>query len=47
MTTREIGLYRRILSQPWRCSAMAMYANFGVNNFEATTRKLNMDLHKD
>ena len=31
--------YRRVLSQPWRCSASAMYANFGVNNFETTIRK--------
>ena len=31
--------YCRVLGQPWRCSASAMYANFGINNFEATTRK--------
>ena len=31
--------YRRALSQPWRCSASAMYANFGINNFETTIRK--------
>ena len=31
--------YRRVLGQPWRCSASAMYANFGINNFEATIRK--------
>ena len=31
--------YRRVLSQPWRCSASAMYANFGINNFQATIRK--------
>ena len=31
--------YRRVLGQPWRCSARAMYANFGINNFEATFRK--------
>ena len=31
--------YRRVLSQPWRCSASAMYANFGINNFETTIRK--------
>ena len=30
---------RRVLGQPWRCSASAMYANFGINNFEATIRK--------
>ena len=30
--------YRRVLSQPWRCSASAMYANFGINNFEKTIR---------
>ena len=32
--------YRRVLGQPWRCSATTMYANFGINNFEATIRKL-------
>ena len=31
--------YRRVLGQPWRCSACAMYANFGINNFEAIIRK--------
>ena len=31
--------YRRVLGQPWRCSASAMYANFGINNFKATFRK--------
>ena len=31
--------YRRVLGQPWRCSASAMYANFGINNFLATIRK--------
>ena len=31
--------YLRVLSQPWRCSASAMYANFGINNFETTIRK--------
>ena len=31
--------YRRVLGQPWRCSASAVYANFGINNFEATIRK--------
>ena len=31
--------YRRVLGQPWRCSASAMYANFGINDFEATIRK--------
>ena len=31
--------YRRVLSQPWRCSASAMYANFGINNIEGTIRK--------
>ena len=31
--------HRRVLSQPWRCSASAMYANFGINNFEAIIRK--------
>ena len=31
--------YRRVLGQPWRCSASSMYANFGSNNFEATIRK--------
>ena len=30
--------YSRVLSQPWRCSASAMYANFGINNFETTIR---------
>ena len=33
------NVYRRVLGQPWRCSASAMYANFGINNFEATIRK--------
>ena len=28
--------YRRVLSQPWQCSTSAMYANFGINNFETT-----------
>ena len=31
--------YRRVLGQPWRCIASAMYANFGINNSEATIRK--------
>ena len=31
--------YRCVLTQPWRCSASAMYANFGINNFETTIRK--------
>ena len=31
--------YRRVLGQPWRCSASTMYANFGINNFGATIRK--------
>ena len=31
--------YRRVLGQPWRCSTSAMYANFGIYNFEATIRK--------
>ena len=31
------NVYLRTLSQPWRCSASAMYANFGINNFETTT----------
>ena len=31
--------YGRVLGQLWRCSASAMYANFGTNNFEATIRK--------
>ena len=31
--------YRRVLGQPWRCSASAMYANSGINNFEATIKK--------
>ena len=31
--------YRRVLGQSWRCSASAMYANFGVITFEATIRK--------
>ena len=31
--------YRRVLGQPWRCSASAMYANFGINNFAASIRK--------
>ena len=31
--------YRRVLYQPWQCSASAMYANFGINNFETTIRK--------
>ena len=28
--------YRRVLGHPWRCSASTMYANFGINSFEAT-----------
>ena len=28
--------YRRIFNQRWRCSVSAMYANFDINNFEAT-----------
>ena len=31
--------YRRVLGKPWRCSASAMYANFGINIFDATIRK--------
>ena len=31
--------YRRVLGLPWRCSASAMYANFGIQNFEAVIRK--------
>ena len=31
--------YRRALSQPWRCSASAMYANYGINIFEANIRE--------
>ena len=31
--------YRRVLSQPWRCSASAFYANIGINNFKTTIRK--------
>ena len=31
--------YCRVLSQPWRCSASAMFVNFGINNFETTIRK--------
>ena len=31
--------YRSVLSQPWRCSDSAMYAHFGINNFETTIRK--------
>ena len=31
--------YRRVLSLPWRSSASAMYANFGIQNFEAVIRK--------
>ena len=31
--------YRRVFSQPWRCSASAMYPNFGISKFEATIRK--------
>ena len=31
--------YRRVLSQPWRCSASAMYSNFGINYSEITIRK--------
>ena len=31
--------YLRVLSQPWRCSASAMYSNFGINKFETTIRK--------
>ena len=31
--------YRRVLGLPWRFSASAMYANFGIQNFEAVIRK--------
>ena len=31
--------YRRALGLPWRSSASAMYANFGIQNFEAVIRK--------
>ena len=31
--------YRRVLSLPWRSSASAMYANFGIQNFKAVIRK--------
>ena len=31
--------YRRVLGLPWRSSASAMYANFGIQNFEAVIRK--------
>ena len=31
--------YRRVLSLPWRSSASAMYANFGIQKFEAVIRK--------
>ena len=31
--------YHRVVSQLWRCSANAMYANFSINIFEATIRK--------
>ena len=31
--------YRRVHGLPWRSSAGAMYANFGIQNFEAVIRK--------
>ena len=31
--------YRRVLSLPWRSSASAMYANFGIQKFETVIRK--------
>ena len=31
--------YRRVPGLPWRSSASAMYANFGIQNFEAVIRK--------
>ena len=31
--------YRRALILPWRFSASAMYANFGIQNFESVIRK--------
>ena len=31
--------YRHVFSLPWRSSASAMYANFGIQNFEAVIRK--------
>ena len=31
--------YRHVLGLPWRSSASAMYANFGIQNFEAVIRK--------
>ena len=31
--------YRRVLGLPWRSSASAMYANFGIQNFEVVIRK--------
>ena len=31
--------YRRVLGLPWQSSASAMYANFGIQNFEAVIRK--------
>ena len=37
--------YRRVLGLPWRSSASAMYANFGIQNFEAVIRSLLLDLH--
>ena len=37
-TFDRLRAYRRVFSQPWRCSASAMYDNFGINNFETTIR---------
>ena len=37
--------YRRVLGLPWRSSASAMYANFGIQNFKAVIRKSTLDLH--
>ena len=31
--------YRRVLGLPWRSSASAMYANFGIQSFEPVIRK--------
>ena len=39
--------YRRVLGLPWRSSTSAMYANFGIQNFEAVIRKSTLDLHND
>ena len=37
--------YRRVLNLPWRCSASAMYANFGIKNFEAVIKKFTLWFH--